>query len=154
MRVAFLFPLLFISALSTHCGKDEIQLPNQRLQGVVAGEAWTSKSAHAFIFSSDLKYRVKFLSSKEASEDPCAVPSPGNSFVSMIIPLQTGSFSIPLPNPQESPRFHITSSDTQIATSGFLEIFDVDGARIFGYLEAQLDDENTVEGSFEVLICN
>ena len=124
------------------------------MQGSVTEEAWEIKFANGFIYSSDFKYEVKFLSTKEGASDPCAVPSTGNPFVSMIIPLQRGSFSIPLPINDESVKFHDGRGTTLHATSGFLEIFDIDNSRIFGYLQAHRDDENSVEGSFEVVLCN
>lgn len=136
------------------CGNNDVQIAGPRITGVIDGEQWDYKSANAYIFSSDLKYQVKFLSTKESAEDPCAVPSPGNPFLSIIIPLQRGSFSLPLPNTTESARFHLSPGNTQIAVSGWLEIDDIINSRIFGRIQAQLDDENTLEGSFEVLICN
>ena len=35
-----------------------------------------------------------------------------------------------------------------------MEIYLIDNAQMFGYIQAILDDENTVEGSFEVRFCN
>ena len=137
-----------------NCGKNEIQLPEKQLGGKVNGEDWELKFGNAYIYSSDLKYQLRFLSKKEGAEDPCAVPSTSNPHVSMIMRLQRGSFSIPLPIVAESARFNFGDGSSAIATSGFLEIFDIDNSRIFGYLQAQLDDDNSIEGSFEVLICN
>ncbi len=154
MKAASLFLLFLGLFFLTNCGESEIQLPDQVLVGQVEGEAWELKFANAYIYSSDLKYQIKFLSTKEGGQDPCALPSTANSHISLIMPLQRGSFSIPLPITTESARFHWSDGSSAIATSGFLEIFDIDNLRIFGYLQAQLDDENTVEGSFEVQICN
>ncbi len=154
MKSAFPFLLLSFVLLLTNCGENDIQLPDQVLVGKVEGKDWELKFGNAFIFSSDLKYQIKFLSTQESAQDPCAVPNTGNNHISMIMPLQRGSFSIPLPIVSESARFHYSDGSSAIATSGFLEIFDIDNLRIFGYLQAQLDDDNTVEGSFEVLICN
>jgi len=149
------FFLVFIGTLFLGgCGQDEIQLSDQQLQGMVAGEEWQLKFSNAYLYSSDFKYQIKFLSTRESAEDPCAVPSTANAHVSMIIQLQRGSFSIPLPITDESARFNWSDGSSAIATSGFLEIFDVSNSRIFGYLQAQLDDENSIEGSFEVIICN
>lgn len=140
--------------LLTGCGQNEIQLPDQELEGMVAGEPWKFKLGNAYLYSSDLKYQIKFLSTEEGAEDPCTVPSTANAHVSMIMQLRRGSFSIPLPITDESARFHWPNGSSAIATSGFLEIFDINNARVFGYLQAQLDEDNIVEGSFEVLICN
>ena len=154
MKGRFVALSIFAFALLIGCSQDEIQLPDQKLSGTVASEEWEIKFANAYLISSDLKYRIQFLSSKESGEDPCAIPSPGNPFVSMEIPLQRGSFSVPFPNINESPRFHVTNSSALNATSGFLEIYDVVNSRITGYLQAILDENNSVEGYFEVIICN
>ena len=152
-RIPF-FWLLLGSLLLINCGRDEIQLSEQQVKGLIAGVGWEYKSSNAFIFSSNLKYQIMLLSNKETAKDPCTVRISGNTHISMIVPLQRGSFSLPLPNVQESPRFHISAGNTPIATSGFLEIFDINNSIIFGYLQAQFDDENTVEGSFEAFVCN
>ncbi len=154
MRLSVLIIAISGCLFLSNCGKDEIQLPEQDLTGKVDGEAWDLKFSSGFIFSSDLKYRVRFLSTQEGASDPCNVPSTGNTHVSIVIPLQRGSFSLPLPILEESARFHLADGNTILAASGFLEIFDIDNARIFGYLQAQLDDDNSVEGSFEALLCN
>lgn len=154
MKTKALLFLLVVQVCIAGCGNNEIQIPNQRLVGTVSGEEWNYKSANAFLFSSDFKYEIKFLSTNESAEDPCAVPSPGSPYVSIVLSPVIGSYSLPLPNLQESARFHESVGLGVIATSGFLEIFDVNGGRIFGYMQAVLDDDNTVEGSFEAIICN
>jgi hypothetical protein len=136
------------------CGQNEIELPEQELQGMVDGEPWQVKFSNGYLYSSDFKYQIKFLSTRESAEDPCAVPSTSNAHVSMIFQLSRGSFSVPFPIIEDSPRFLWANGGSAIATSGFLEIFDISNARVFGYLQAQLDDDNTVEGSFEAVICN
>lgn len=154
MKTTSLFTFFLGCLLLLNCGGDEIQLPDQQLQGKVDGEDWELKFSNAYLFSSDFKYQIKFLSMKEGGQDPCSIPSTTNPHVSMIMPLQRGSFSIPLPNTNESARFNWSNGSSAIATSGFLEIFDISNSRVFGYLQAQLDNENTVEGSFEIVICN
>lgn len=156
----FLAPFVFIVITTwllmglSGCGGNEIQLPQQRLTGQIAGEDWDMKFANGYIFSSDLKYQLKFLSTKEGGDDPCAVPSTANTHISIIMQLQVRSYSLPLPIVEESVRFQFGNGSSSIATSGFLEIYDINNSRVFGYLQAQLDDDNTVEGSFEAFICN
>lgn len=143
-----------ISAALPSCGGTQIELPEQRLTGSIDGQEWDMKFANAYIFSSDLKYQLKFLSTAEGGDDPCAVPFTANTHVSIIMPLQIRSYSLPLPIVEESARFQFSNGSSAIATSGFLEIYDIVNARVFGYMQAQLDDDNTVEGSFEAFICN
>ncbi len=144
----FVFALLFVG-----CSNDNIQLEEDPITGMVAGEDWTFQYGNGYINPNSI-YTIQLLSLEETANDPCAVPSPGNPFISMAIPLRRGSFSVPFPNLDESPRFHLSPGNSFIATSGFLEVYDIDNSRIFGYLQAQLDDENTIEGQFQAFICN
>ncbi len=154
MRVLLLFGSIFLMVFLTYCGKDEINLPQQVITGKMAGKSWDLKFANAYLYSSDLKYRIQFLSTREFGDDACAVPSTGNPYLSIIIEPRAGSYSLPLPINEQSCRFNLSPGNFLIATSGFLEIFDVTNSRIFGYIQAVLDDDNTVEGSFEAMICN
>lgn len=154
MKKAFLSLLLVSGIIFIQCGENDIQLPDQVLQGQVDGNEWEMKFANAYLFSTDLKYQIRFLSTQENAVDPCTVPSTANTHVSMIFQLRRGSFSVPFPLINDSPRFHFADGSTAIATSGFLEVFEIVNGRIFGYLQAQLDDENIVEGSFDAVICN
>ena len=118
------------------------------MQGLIGGEDWQIKFGNAFLFSTDFKYQFRFLSTREGVNDPCGLPSTANAHVSMIMKLQqSGSFSVPFPVTSESPRFHFSDGSTAIATGGFLEIFATSQTQTFGYLQAQLDDNTTVEGS-------
>ncbi|MEM9337782.1 MAG: hypothetical protein AAGA66_03585 [Bacteroidota bacterium] len=153
MKRSIILLVPFVLSAFTQCGNDDIQIPDTPLEGMVAGEEWTFQYGNAYVNPNGI-YTIQFLSTEETATDPCAVPSPGNPFVSMAIPLQRMSSSVPFFNLDESPRFNISRGNSFIATSGILEIFDVDNTRVFGFLEAQLDDENTVRGQFQVQICN
>ncbi|MFK7952699.1 MAG: hypothetical protein AB8B73_07605 [Ekhidna sp.] len=139
------------------CSNDEIQLPNQKLEGKINGEDWSSNKANAYTFSTDFKYEVKLLSQEEPGSDPCSAPSPSKPFLSAVFKPSEGSFSLGSvlvdPN-QVIVRIHPNTSSEFIITNGFMEIYLIDNAQMYGYIQAILDDENTVEGSFEVRLCN
>ncbi len=146
-----------LSSGLTGCGNDEIQLPNQKLEGKINGTEWSSDKANAYTFSTDFKYEVKLLSEEEPGSDPCSAPSPSKPFLSAVFRPSEGSFSLGSvlvdPN-QVVVRIHPNTSSEFIITNGFMEIYLIDNAQMFGYIQAILDDENTVEGSFEVRFCN
>ena len=50
--------------------------------------------------------------------------------------------------------FNRSISESFTATSGFMSIFAVENQVALGYLQAVLDNGNTVEGSIEIRICN
>ena len=141
----------------TACKSDDVQLPDRILSGQIGATEWNIKSANAYLISSDFQYRVRFLSSEESVTDPCTLPNPTRAHISAIFRMAEGSFTV-------SPRvvadnevqvfFEMSPSQRLIATSGFMEIFAIDNLVAIGYLQAVLDDGNTVEGSFEIRLCN
>lgn len=152
----FLCSMVFLP-LFCGCSNDEIQLPDKVLQGSIDGKDWTYKSANAFLRSTDFTYTVKFLSDAESVTDPCTLPSPGLAHAKAIFRPAIGSFTIsPLAvdNNQVQVAFQLTPAKALIASSGFMEVYDINGQVVFGYLQAVLDDENIIEGSFQIRLCN
>lgn len=139
------------------CGDDQIQIPNKKLEGKIGTEEWISDKGNAYLFSSDFKYKIKLLSSKEPGSDPCAIPSPSKPYLSAIFQPSIGSFAFSTvvadPN-QVIVKIHPSFSEEFIIINGFMEIYAIDNFIIFGFIQAILDDENTVEGTFEVRFCN
>lgn len=147
--------VLAMGSLS-NCGNDQLDLPNQPLRGLVDGNSWSSLSANAYRLPGGLQYQIRFISERELINDPCALPSPGLPHVKAIFRPAIGDFSVvpfALDNNQAQVAFEI-SSKSLTAVSGTMAIFDINAGTIFGYLQANLDDENTVEGSFSASFCD
>ena len=159
MRNIFL-PLIAIilSATFQCCGTDKIQLPESELQGKIEGAKWVYSSANAFRLSTDGQYQIRFLSTEEPVSNPCSLPRPGLTHVKAIITPGLGNFAVSpqaLANNQVQVAFEAAPSRTLIANSGFMEIFDFNGATMLGYLQASEDAENTfVSGRFTVEFCD
>ena len=155
------FFLLILSGifLLSACGKDEVELPDEVLQGKIDGEEWTYKSANAYLESADFRYKVTFLSSEETVSDPCALRSTAKRHITAFLrfPEYEGNYTISpqLVNDNEVVvTFNADISGSLIASSGFMSIFAIENRVVFGYLQAVLDDDNTVEGSFQIRLCN
>lgn len=145
------------SLLLIACKSDDVQLPDNQLEGPINGKEWSYKSANGYLVSSDFKYRVRFLSSEETVNDPCSQPNPSLTHVKAIFKPSEGSFFVApqaIDDNQVQVTFEISSSQSIIATSGFMEIYAIDNLVVVGYLQAVLDSENKVEGSFQVRLCN
>ncbi|WP_421763745.1 hypothetical protein [Ekhidna sp.] len=143
--------------LLSGCGSDEIQLPSQKLEGKINGTDWSYKSGNGYIETTDFEYRVRFLSSKEAVNDPCTLPNPSLSHVrANFKPAVRSYFVTPqaVDDNQVQVTFEISPSQKLIATSGFMEVYAIESQVVIGYLQAVLDDDNKVEGSFEIRLCN
>jgi hypothetical protein len=123
------------------------------LQGMISGEAWSFKYTKAFYNEIDNLYDAELYGSQQTQSDPCSVFISGESHLSMQVPNEVGNFQIP--------------SDIQVifaqkgqgndffrATSGFVEISAASGGQVVGFLQAQYDDNNTVEGAFSFNRCN
>lgn len=146
----------FIISLSS-CGNNDINLPDKVLEGTISNREWNSDKANAYNFSGGFDYQIKFLSSEEPGADPCSAPSPSKPHLSAVFRPSEGSFSFSNvlidPN-QVVVRMHTTTSTEFVITNGFMEIYLIDNSTMFGYIQAILDDENSVEGRFEVRFCN
>ncbi|MEQ6168408.1 hypothetical protein AAOE16_14530 [Ekhidna sp. MALMAid0563] len=154
----FLLVLSGIFLLSA-CGKDEVELPDEVLQGKIDGEEWTYKSANAYLESADFRYRVTFLSTEETVSDPCALRSTAKRHITAFLrfPEYSGDYTLTpqLVNDNEVVvTFNADISGSLVASSGFMSIFAIENRVVFGYLQAVLDDDNTVEGSFQIRLCN
>ncbi|MEO9482919.1 MAG: hypothetical protein ABJG47_05710 [Ekhidna sp.] len=139
------------------CVDNNIQLPDQTLEGKINGLDWNYSSANAYLVSSDFQYQARFLSDEEAVSDPCALPSPSLRNVRAIFRPATGPFFVApqaLDNNQVQVTFDISPSQRLVASSGFMEIYVIDNQVVIGFLQAVLDDDNTVEGTFEIRLCN
>ena len=139
------------------CNSDDVQLPDRQLGGQIGGSEWNYKSANGYLISTDLQYQVRFLSDEETVTDPCTLPVPSRSHIRAVFRPSVGNFFITpqvINNNEVQASFEVSPSQSLTATNGFMEIFAIENQRAIGYLQAVLDDENTVEGSFEIRLCN
>ncbi|MEM6643554.1 MAG: hypothetical protein AAF616_11290 [Bacteroidota bacterium] len=144
--------LLFMVA----CSGNDLDLQNQPLSGTIGGESWEYDLANAFPLGGR-QFRIQFLSENEPVTDACTLPSPGLTHVKAIFVPAVGDFTvspIAIDENQVQVAFQISPSVSVDATSGFMSIFDINNSTIVGYLQAVLNDDNTVEGAFRVSLCN
>jgi len=158
-RKSFYLMTWGLITLLVSCAKDEVELPDKELQGAINGQEWTYKSANAFLETADFRYKVTFLSTEESVSDPCALRSTAKRHITAFLrfPEYEGNYTIApqLVNDNEVVVvFNANISGELVATSGFMSIFAIENRVVFGYLQAVLDDENTVEGSFQIRLCN
>lgn len=140
------------------CGGSDIELPDQVLHGTFDGEEWTYQSANGY-FQPTLGYVIKFLSDDQpGAGTPCGVVSPSFNYLEMIIDPSVGatSYTLPLISPEKVSFRFPQSGKELLTTSGFLEFYviDINAGLLRGYLQAVVDDDHSVEGAFEVRLCN
>lgn len=156
MRLIRFFIFLGVAVLSgilTSCGDDKLDIPDEPLTGMIGGTDWELKFGGGTLFSSDFKYRFMLLSTEESGDDPCSIVSTGNPHLRMILPLTTGSYSLPLPVFSENVKFVLGDGTVLSATAGFIEIIAIDNRKLVGVLKADFDEDNEVLGTFIVDLC-
>ena len=138
------------------CGGDQLDIPDQPLQGSINGDEWSSEIANAYRLQGSFQYRVRFLSELEPVSDPCALPFPGLAHVKAIFSLSMGDFSVAplaIDDNQVQVAFEIGATSL-LATSGSMSIFDINNGIVVGFLQASFNDDNSVEGIFRINICD
>lgn len=149
------FGLVLMPLLICSCNQDPLDVPDQPLQGVIDNIEWQGSSANAYLQTNG-QYLVRFLSDEEAVSDPCTLVQPVRTHVKALFRPVIGNFivsTIAVDDNQVQVAFQLSPSTSLIATSGFLEIFDINNSVAVGYLQAQ-EGDNTVEGTFSISICN
>ncbi len=140
----------------TNCGGDQLDVPNQPLQGRIDGDQWASELANAYRLQGSFQYRARFLSELEPVSDPCALPVPGLAHVKAIFRPAIGDFTVAafaIDDNQVQVAFE-KGATSLIATSGTMSIFDINNGIVVGFLQATLDDDHSVAGIFRISLCD
>lgn len=119
------------------------------LSGEVAGRSWTFISGRARPSSFDDDYSFSFWS--EDIVDPCGPHSIGSDSQLMgTFTLEEGTQMLGnLNNINFS-----SNSQNNIATSGRMVITEIEADVVHGEMIATFDDENFVNGTFEITLCD
>ena len=148
--------MLLMLTLGLSCGGD-LDIPDQPLQGQINGADWNSTLANAFPVTTNGQFIARFLSSREPVSDPCTLPVPGLAHVKATFRPAIGDYSVApfaIDDNQVQVAFELSSATSILAVSGSMSIFDINNATAVGYLQAEIDENNSVEGVFTMRICN
>ena len=149
MKIRMLFLLIMAGACSSDNDLNDIPV----LNGMVGGVTWSYKFGNSFRDNSGRTLNLSFFSTAETASDACTIATTGNTHLTMTVPNVVGNYN--LPNNGESIVFHQENSTVQFqATSGFIEIIEILPNQISGFMQAQFDDGNVVEGQFRLKPCN
>ena len=166
MKRAFYFLTLsfFVVIISSSCSKDpestnQYNFLSQDLSGEISGREWIYRSGNAFSFRNDSSQQMLDIALYEhLSLDPCSYAFTGND-VLFIIPNKTGLYELQL-NFSENENIQtltITNDEQEnmILSEGAIEIFSIDTVYniMKGRIDAKYDNDNFVNGIFEVLLC-
>ena len=150
----YLKAILLISvALIISC-KNEDGLSENLVTGVIDGNEWHYQYAKAF-FDFNERYDVEMFGQLEIETEPCVINSI-NGYISVALPVVEGTYNLPFAQETESLKFHLPGAGQKffVANSGFIEVITVSGRRVAGFLQANFDQSNAVEGTFIFDRCN
>jgi hypothetical protein len=102
----------------------------------------------------DPKISAFFFSSESTELDPCDIFFSGFASLQAQLPKETGVYSLPFESQSESVTFSLPDGSFLISQSGQVQITSVSSSVVAGNMTARFDDDNFVEGSFALSICN
>ncbi len=147
-RLGFILVLI-----ASACGADDGLENAPILAGRIGGNPWTYELGNAFLNNVNGTFELTFFSEEEPSAEACAIAATGLRHITLTVPERPGNYNLPLNG--NSAIFHQEQSASSFsATSGFVEITQIVGNQISGYLQATFDADNMVEGQFRLKICN
>lgn len=140
-----------LSSLAAGCGQD-IEITDAPLAGVVAGANWEFAAGHtsAFLTDDDEFFAVLY----DQAVEPCSF-GPQVSHLIVSVPMELGDHGF-------GPRLNMTFVEFEgdstplnlIATDGAISVLDITADTIVAGLHGIYDDDNEVDGMFEITICD
>lgn len=154
-KSAITFTVLATTVLLVSCNDDtnRLDLDKDPLKGKIGGAEWqyTVGNAQYSPFNNEATGIIINLETTE----PCGVTNTILAHIKITIPTIKGTIN--LPDPQNRAIVKLANPNggpIYTTTGGFIQIVEVNSREIIGYISADYDDDNYVQGSFLVEICN
>lgn len=151
-KLTFWVTALITMTFLAGCGEDD-PLGTISLSGKIGGADWTMKFGKAETDPADPKISAFFFSSESTEVDPCEVFFSGFASLQALLPKETGVYSLPFENQNESITFILPDGRFFISESGQVQITTVNSSVVAGTITARYDDDNFVEGGFALNVC-
>lgn len=150
----YIFCLVLIALsgiLSCDDTLDDFDPSKNPLTGKIGGEEWTYGSGWVGTQGfSNLLQGLILLNPK----DPCSVRLTNAGHIQVRFPAAEQTFDLPFPTQDGHVIFAETNGGRQLtASSGFIQLVSITGREAIGFLSADFDDDNFVEGTFVLEIC-
>ncbi len=132
---------------------DNFDTEKDPLIGKIGGEDWKYISGGA---RSDLRTnQIAGLLTGLNVQEPCAIRVLGEPYLELRVPGRIGNYNLPSANGEVTLIFVSRNGEQRLSvTGGFMEIAALSGRQALGRINASVDDDNTVEGSFLLEICD
>ncbi|MFY0605703.1 MAG: hypothetical protein JXR10_03250 [Cyclobacteriaceae bacterium] len=132
---------------------DNFDTDKDPLVGKIGGEDWSyiSGGAKARPTTSQIE---GFLTGLNVI-DPCTIRVLGEPYLELSLPSRIANYNLPSASGEVKLVFVSRNGDKRLSvTGGYLEIVALSGRQALGRINATVDDDNFVEGSFLLEICN
>lgn len=143
--------MALVALTSCNDGADDFDLTKNPLDGKIEGAEWVFVNGNASRNASTGQMNC-FLLSKEVT-DPCSVRASFDPYIYLKFPPQKGTYNIGF-NAAEVIFSYKNQTKQLNAYAGYIQIVYVSGTSIIGYLSADIDEDNIVEGSFSLKVCS
>lgn len=134
----------------------ETDLSQEPLVGKIGGADWTYVAGNAYFDQSSTIVNGMLLDFR--SSDPCSWISVSQDHIELSFPSQTGTYDLTsgsfTSDDYGTAVFKTLSPSQNLYAYGYVQIFSISKARIVGYINAQVDNDNYVKGSFQLSVCN
>ena len=147
---------LFFLAL---CGCDDqinkFDLEKDPLSGKIGGVEWEySANGGRVDYSNFSNQATGKIFNDPNLTDPCLKILSNEAHLDVAFFTQRGNYTLGLIDSGEIKFVTPNGGAIYTATSGFIEIVEVNAFEIIGYISADFDEDNFVQGSFLVRICD
>lgn len=152
-----IFLVFSIMSLATvfSCDSDVNDFDPERspVKGVIGGQNWEYQSANGLFNASYGFIEGRML--PDSLSDPCAVRVTSKPHLFYRVPAQRNQFGLPTVEGSAVVTFNFEEGNKILtASGGFIEIVEINGNYAIGALNAVFDDDNEVQGTFLIRICN
>lgn len=137
-------------------GQPEVEYKNQLVQGLIGGQDWILMSGTAKPSPFDAG-KLSLRLSNLQTDDPCNTYKMGDREVLTTVANQVGETQFGVGNPITTATFFIQSenrSDNLISGAGKIRIVEIGKEKVLGFIYTTIDEQNIVNGSFELSVCN
>lgn len=147
------FPIILLLVFLTSCGENinSVDLDKDPLRGTLNAEEWTALTGSGLY--QDFTNSVSGLFVDFELNDPCALRATLLNNVEIQVPAYPNTYTLSV-SPYTKVIFHLQGGVQYTVPSGFIQVVKVTQNTVIGYLSADLDEENVVQGSFLLPICN
>ncbi len=135
------------------CKDQYFEIENDPLVGEIDGKEWIFGSGR-IRYDQFYAQGLTGILFEEKLTDPCIKVNTVDPHLSISIPYDRGNFNLPFATPNYYVVFSEDGVTEYTANTGFIEIVAVTSTEVVGYLSASYDDENHVQGSFSLRLCD